>query len=807
MTNKKEALASVLPDIVKYVIEHEDEIPSYMKDAFTQEPSLEDNEVKDFQDGGPVSSAGVIKDEFGNFIPAPRMVGSERPVNPNAKKVFLKPDIPEGRNVESPFEGTPVSSIYAGIEYDDQGKPVVDSSFPMDREQQAALDSQLNVDAMSDDAFIDYFGPGLMNISIIDQVKEQLGLQRFPSIPPTSVPSAFVTTVALIGDKLSKSLARGALNNKYSNPDERMNILQGVVSKFSPVNRQDAEFSTRVVNTPMDTSLQDYERAEQQVGVPSVPASPAPAPSAPSPEQAAADTALNIDVGPTAGIDVGMGAPDVDVSVPDVSAPDVPDSHGGLNKGGPVNMQVGGEVDNADTNMEVANVPMGVVGDMDGAPAPFNGGTGVEDDLNMEVEAGSYILNAEAVQLIGVSDINKVIRDAYTIAARLGKPMPEDYDPQDKVPIRISNGEAVVPRALVDIIGLDKLEKWNQKGLELRKQKEEFMAQQQQAQPPQGPQVAAEAPMQQQMGQLMDKGGEVEASLISRVVSLIFGDDPIGDVKKTVEEQEAFTNIIKQVIDESKFTPQEIEKELEEFEKAEGGTIPSFKDGGFLEDWLIPKLKDVGADLGLRGKAFDLGPIGKINVGLDLYHKESVLEAAELAGSLLGNTAREKRNATNLLKGTAAAESDLGETFRDINRPSGEKEEFTIGPFQVTKLALEDVTSRVGDKFHKGLNANIDKIKQHPRFKHVDFSKIDVDDLKDPYINAIIARLYYSIKTQLPIPTSLKDQAAYWKKYYNTPQDTKGDPQTDYIDKVNQYDIFSKFEPIPPKPRPRPNRN
>ena len=52
MTNKKEALASVLPDIVKYVIEHEDEIPSYMKDAFTQEPSLEDNEVKDFQDGG-----------------------------------------------------------------------------------------------------------------------------------------------------------------------------------------------------------------------------------------------------------------------------------------------------------------------------------------------------------------------------------------------------------------------------------------------------------------------------------------------------------------------------------------------------------------------------------------------------------------------------------------------------------------------------------------------------------------------------------------------------------------------------------
>ena len=186
----------------------------------------------------------------------------------------------------------------------------------------------------------------------------------------------------------------------------------------------------------------------------------------------------------------------------------------GLNTGGRIgaliqHLQTGGDVENAETDYgSNANVPMGVVDDPDGAPSPFSGGTGVEDDLDMDVEAGSYVLNAEAVQLIGISDINAVIRDAYSIAAALGKPMPQDYDPQNKVPIRISNGEAVIPKSLVDIIGLDKLEKWNQKGLQLRKQKEEFMAQQQQQQPPQGPQVAAEAPMQQQMGQLMAKGGE-----------------------------------------------------------------------------------------------------------------------------------------------------------------------------------------------------------------------------------------------------------------------------------------------------------
>ena len=356
---------------------------------------------------------------------------------------------------------------------------------------------------------------------------------------------------------------------------------------------------------------------------------------------------------------------------------------------------------------------------------------------------------------------------------------------------------------MVGVIGLDRLERWNEKGLEVRRQREEAekaQAETQAAQPvTEAPPVQ---PMQAQMSGMMGfkDGDEVKDNrdLIGRIIQAIFGADTVGDFKKEIgtKEQDFWTKVIM----ESGYTTKEIEEELSgALEKAEGGIIKSFKEGGFL-NWLIPKLKDLGADLGLRGKAFDLGPIGKINVGLDLYHEESVLEAAELAGSLLGNTAREKRNAINLLKGTAAAESDLGETLRDINRPSGEDEGFTIGPFQVTKFALEDVTSRVGNKFHKGLNANIDKIKQHPRFKHVDFSKIDVDDLKDPYINAVIARLYYSINTE-PIPENLEDQAAYWKLHYNTTEDPHGDPQTDYIDKVNQYDLFSKFEPIP-KQRP-----
>jgi len=222
-----------------------------------------------------------------------------------------------------------------------------------------------------------------------------------------------------------------------------------------------------------------------------------------------------------------------------------------LNTGGRVgaliqHLQTGGDVENADTNMEVANVPMGVVDDPDGAPGPFSGGTGVEDDLDMDVESGSYVLNAESVQLIGISDINAVIRDAYTIAVALGKPVPKDYDAQNKVPIRISNGEAVIPKPLVDIIGLDKLEKWNQKGLQLRKQKEKMMAEQQKAQPPQQQQVAAEAPMQQQMGQLMNEGGvpmsqeEAQDKLYSeeeiQKLQRLFRTDDSGPSKSNINE-------------------------------------------------------------------------------------------------------------------------------------------------------------------------------------------------------------------------------------------------------------------------------
>jgi hypothetical protein len=120
---------------------------------------------------------------------------------------------------------------------------------------------------------------------------------------------------------------------------------------------------------------------------------------------------------------------------------------------------------------------------------------------------------------------------------------------------------------------------------------------------------------------------------------------------------------------------------------------------------------------------------------------------------------------------TAAVESGMGETKKDINRASGEG--FTIGPWQVTTTALTDINSRVGDPFHKGMAANIAKFKQHDWAKDIPFGKVTEDDLKDPLINAVYSRLYYTLKSG-DIPKTPEGRAKYWAKKYNTPEDVRG---------------------------------
>ena len=234
---------------------------------------------------------------------------------------------------------------------------------------------------------------------------------------------------------------------------------------------------------------------------------------------------------------------------------------------------------------------MGVIRDPDGAPGPSRGGAGVSDDLTMEVPVGSYVLNSDAVGLRGSTYINDKIKEAYDVALASGQEVPADYNPEDKVVIRISNGEALIPKPLVGPIGQRLLEKWNNEGLKVRakrkKEEEKMMAQQKL----QGPQVASEAPpvqpqspMQAQMGGLMgyNEGDEVEEedeiTLMDRV-SKFFGFD--------FDDETLFKKLILETLKETG-SIQDALKEIEEAtqEKAKGGEVQNFKNGGFISNLL-----------------------------------------------------------------------------------------------------------------------------------------------------------------------------------------------------------------------------
>jgi hypothetical protein len=130
--------------------------------------------------------------------------------------------------------------------------------------------------------------------------------------------------------------------------------------------------------------------------------------------------------------------------------------------------------------------PMGLVDDMRGDDT-----TGVEDDLNMDTEEGAYVLNADSVELIGLRDLNDMVKEAIVVAIGSDIPLPKKIDPTKKVPIKISNGEFVIPAILVPIIGLENLEKMNKRGLAYREKNEEAQAAQE---APQGPQAGPAGP-------------------------------------------------------------------------------------------------------------------------------------------------------------------------------------------------------------------------------------------------------------------------------------------------------------------------
>ena len=162
----------------------------------------------------------------------------------------------------------------------------------------------------------------------------------------------------------------------------------------------------------------------------------------------------------------------------------IKDSRTEMQEGGPLlpMMDPQGNLPPEEVAADVVNgAPMGMV------DVP-NGGGPVDDGVPTELPEGTFVLNAAAIQYHGTETIDKLINDAVRDLLKEGVQISaEDPNPDDDVPVAISNGEYVIPPEVAEKIGYKKLEDMNERGLEYRKKQEESQKKQAEAQPPAQP--------------------------------------------------------------------------------------------------------------------------------------------------------------------------------------------------------------------------------------------------------------------------------------------------------------------------------
>jgi hypothetical protein len=200
---------------------------------------------------------------------------------------------------------------------------------------------------------------------------------------------------------------------------------------------------------------------------PTTPSTPsAPAPSAPADDPYANES------------DYGGGGYDSSDNAADDDAGDT-DSVGGGGWGG--NEDDGGSYDDSFAKggkvpaYAFGTPPAGVQasqsGFIDRPPSQVTDGAKVADDRPMKAKEGTYILNAAAVEFAGEKDIRKMIMDAQKEAVRRGLST-EDFERHSNlIDIAVSSGEVTIAPHLVKIIGEDRLEKINKRGIRKTEQR------------------------------------------------------------------------------------------------------------------------------------------------------------------------------------------------------------------------------------------------------------------------------------------------------------------------------------------------
>lgn len=126
-----------------------------------------------------------------------------------------------------------------------------------------------------------------------------------------------------------------------------------------------------------------------------------------------------------------------------------------FNKGGFIGMNVGGLA--ASKSGFVDGVP----------PSQTTDAQEVADDRPTQLPEGAFVLNASSVEFAGEQDIAKMLLDAHEEALRRGivSQGTSGEATRKMIDVAVSRGEVVVAPYMVKIIGLDRLEKINKRGI------------------------------------------------------------------------------------------------------------------------------------------------------------------------------------------------------------------------------------------------------------------------------------------------------------------------------------------------------
>lgn len=138
----------------------------------------------------------------------------------------------------------------------------------------------------------------------------------------------------------------------------------------------------------------------------------------------------------------------------------------------------------------------------------------------------------------------------------------------------------------------------------------------------------------------------------------------------------------------------------------------------------------------------------------------TVEENVEYVGNLLGDNNRE----IEFMKRVVNQESNFG-IARGTNTIAGPKgKRGSFGVAQIDEVAFDQVQKKLKDRKNR-----LSKfVKPFLEATGLDLTKVTYEQLDDPILSIAFGRMYLRQQTSEPIPETLEDQAAYWKKYYNT---------------------------------------